>query len=116
MRLINSHLVVLEPGCPRESAKARIVQHKFDSNVYPIVMKRFRQMYFDRWGILRMKHTHMPVIRMIVGSASYLPTDYTLTCVNGDRFDYQRHNWIPTPKLQFAGQGANSGQHRLPGR
>lgn len=86
-------LVVLEPGAGREHAKGRRVSYSFDDEVHRLVHSKLRYIYFDRWGGMRMRVTHMPLIRLIVGPALTGP-GMKLQCLNGDRFDYQRHNWV----------------------
>lgn len=88
---MSTFLVVLEPGRGRDEGVARNVRYRFDDVVHrwlvPHALKRF---YFDRWGVIRSRIGHCPLLRMICGP---VPPDCTLVCSNGDRFDYRRHNW-----------------------
>ena len=88
MKQMKCFLVVLPVGARRGVEQGRHVAFKFDDDVHALMMKKMRYMYFDRWGLIRFKGTHMPLLRLLMNAKQ---TD-TLAC-NGDRFDYQRCNW-----------------------
>lgn len=91
MKQMNCFLAVLPVGAKRGLEEGRHVAFKFDDDVHALMMKKMRYMYFDRWGTIRFKSTHMPLLRLLTKPK---PSE-TLACVNGDRFDYQRCNWMP---------------------
>ncbi len=91
MRAVNSFVVVVDPGQARSTRKARQVTYKLDDAVHSwLVPHRMKSMYIDVWGHIRVRATHLPLLRMI---AAPVPATHTLRCRNGDRFDYRKANW-----------------------
>ncbi len=89
MKQMKCFLVVLPIGVGRGLEQGRHVVFKFDDDVHALVMKKMRYMYFDRWGVIRFKVSHMPLLRLLMHPK---PTE-TLACIKGDMFDYRRCNW-----------------------
>lgn len=86
---------ILEVGGGRDTAVARTVTIQMDDAVHKwLVPHKMRKFYFDRWGMLRLRGTHTPLLRIINPDT---PNSHTLRCLNGDRFDYRRQNWRAEP-------------------
>lgn len=102
MKSIKYFGAILEVGGGRDTAVARTVTIQMDDAVHKwLVPHKMRKFYFDRWGMLRLRATHTPLLRIINPGT---PDNHTLRCLNGDRFDYRRHNWRAEPFRRSPGR------------
>lgn len=111
MKYMNTFQVITEVGAGRESATARPVKYTFDDVPYAALIPfKMRKYYFDRWGAIRLRAGHFPLLRLIVLDDP--SARVSLHCLNGDRFDYRRENWEARPLPDGVRFGAGYRLHR----